>query len=561
MPAARNYRELPPLDALVEIASFDGRFRRLDLGRIEEKLAKVREEHDLHTAAQTLEGTDREIASKLGIAEKKVLSWRRGGVPRNIGLVLRARSSLGDEVDICQENLPLAYLMGACLGQYEFQSDMMRALTFPLAETGVAQRIEASLVALFGVGNYIQQHKGRGRFYFRNNNFFKHLYHVTEGYTALPWEHLGTTEERKFFLEGLLDTSSMLLHAGAKAKVKGKSLALRKLRGERVDPFLEDVAHLLFRMGQIYPTVSTRGKGRYSKLVISDPDDARRLLEWGIVPERHREEMMVLASLPGMHNSLNAYIAVQDAKKRGKCSLVDEELALQEVRGQYGLSSGKFSYWVSDRGSTFIFKRWKKLRTLVDKGGPKFAIAGLYREGFSSQQARRLVKICAQRKDNALISDFEGYEEMGFSVDEGLDIAEQGGIGDLGFAHFALYRGKIPQELYAQWLSKDRNKFCEDLDEAVPLYVGINGSAFKLPWKALQNYFTEWGIDPLDIGGSEFQHHLGEIDRNLPKSEVDYSNPSKQKRGTVYKGQDLTFILNPYEGCRGVISRVEVSER
>src|SRR3989338_2676000 len=281
------FHSLPPLENLLSQADD------------EEQKRMIQQEWKSYHALQELgDKTHTEARALLGIPYFRARDWRAGHLPPKISYLVKPRGKRNRFIPPRRESVPLAYFMGFCLGNMSPRHSVKNQLTeftYQGRDEVLHDEIVSSLRKIMGDEAFTIHHRGKRKVLsFFSQDFFTYFSTVTQGYTALPWEHLGTKQQIPAFLKGFFEST---LHKDAytlQDTWHSESLRIKKTKSEQSALLLEDIAIALYHEG-IYPNVETRGNYRYCVLKITDPDDIQVLLQWEAIPLKNHETAARLA--------------------------------------------------------------------------------------------------------------------------------------------------------------------------------------------------------------------------------------------------------------------------
>ncbi|MDD5112377.1 MAG: hypothetical protein PHG85_07525, partial [Candidatus Altiarchaeota archaeon] len=195
------------------------------------------------------------IERKTSIPYSEVNAWLAGtNIPRSIyRLDPASKSNDLQPGDIPKsESTSLAYLLGA---RAAITTTKSRTASFVFSHTDddVAAKAGSAVKTVFKRDATVGDHELGGAVYHKVSSYSRllgrHIDHVTQNNTRIPWEHLVSREERLAFINGFLDFTGSITHRLLKMKggdVKYPLLHVEKLGNEG---FIKDFAVLLKDVG------------------------------------------------------------------------------------------------------------------------------------------------------------------------------------------------------------------------------------------------------------------------------------------------------------------------
>lgn len=276
-------------------------------------IEEVRRDFAQFTRAHLLRAVGRSVNRVvMEVDDTRALGWIRDGqVPESLffGDPLRGASLKKSVQRPLGESADLAYLCGAYAGTRR-RGTVTDSIVFRSHERAVVERVVAAAARGCGYGLVVKESTLRGRTLYsagsRAHEFVSLLSDLSEGNSAVPWEHLQTSGERRAFLRGFFD------YAGGSMRAAPPRLIVARQGNAEL---LEDVALVLRREGIV-------GRISYHHLC-SLHIESRRGLEGlrraGLISDEETRATLdaALAHTPRSNPSgEEAYAAVMAAAKR-----------------------------------------------------------------------------------------------------------------------------------------------------------------------------------------------------------------------------------------------------
>jgi hypothetical protein len=215
-----------------------------------------------------------------------------------------------------------------------------------------------------------------------------HVREVTSGNTRIPWEHLGTEDECRSFLQGLFD------HGGWVYTGRSGGIGFNKKGG---DALLEDLCRVFARVG-VLPIVVY---GEVPSLKLKDIAEWRAFSKQvEISLDERREAVRALASRPTRmsHYTGEDYASVMElAGSKG--------LSCQEMGEMTGIPTNTVRGWTVYSQKPPAVKRAEIIEGFATTLGCPEIVNAVYRElGASSYLARACGKSCDPRTIKETVS-------------------------------------------------------------------------------------------------------------------------------------------------------------
>ncbi|MEK6900742.1 MAG: hypothetical protein AABX37_00185, partial [Nanoarchaeota archaeon] len=506
MPRRDIFHTIPPLEDLLPLVDDD------------EQKEQIQRERELYYALQEMgDKTHTEAGALLGIPYSVARDWRAGHRPHHISYLVEPRGKRNKFTPSRRSSVALASILGICLGNMSHHHSVqnpLKGFTYEGSNEALRGEIASSLSKIVGDDAFAVHQRGKRKVLsFFSQDFFTYFCTITQGYTALPWEHLGTKNELAAFLRGFFSST---LHKDAytqQGKWKSESLRIRTAKSKQSALLLEDIAGALYH-ANIYCNVETKGSERYCALKITDPDDVRVLLDMNALPQQDVEAFAALAEKPGHHKDLDAYLSLRRARQRvkeGKFANTGKEM--RRISAETGIELWKLQKWAYGEFTPPIVRRYTKLQELDAQKPLREVIPFLYREyNFTAEQARNIARRFVSARcfyetlafledkrvpqeemyhflrDGSLAPDRfkpaekcpESYwyfhRKLGLTIEEALQATQKHTQVSPAFLYFCLERGGVPPEELGKRLTASTEKLFQELDEQNPLVVRQNGS-------------------------------------------------------------------------------------
>ena len=563
-----GFVNLPCLDEVLERAELRWRLRNYSEDERQRKRKILKKEYSLYSQARKMGEGAREISRRLKLPYWTVHRWPHGQLPKALGHATKPFD--GNIPHTHDENF--AYLLGVTLANFTFGDRVLRNFTFLKSrDTNVFERIKLALATQFGEDTVkVEELKRLGtRCIFRRRAFFEHLYFSTEDYTSVPWENLGSKDEKIAFLKGLCDVS--LCVTNRKGMDMPERLTVHKSKSPKTSSFFKGLAVLMNDVG-LNPLL--RESKNLVELRLTDADDVRLLLDEGCVPERHLEAVA----------ELKAYRQIMLVDRVGKRQGRNTHALARAIASRYGVDKpdwkgtfGKVSGWRRSCFKPDVVKRDEEIMGLRIDEIPGDIVAVLYRHfGFSPKQAREIARkytgldslygtmeqldVMGVEKEELFnwlmmgpweieekfsvvserIGDYRKSRRFGLSVHESLKLLKSRKNLPLDFIRFCFEECGVDASNSHEWFESGVVGLYRKLDEEHPLFLSVNGSGYKLPWRRLQTLFEAYDIDIEGVGDGELQVYLDHLSGELPERKPKYNG-----RVFEHTGDNLKVSLKP----------------
>lgn len=523
--------ELPPLENILA----KGGHIWMQNGFSEKKRAQRREqatgEYELYqrVVEQWRQGISYHfIGKEVGKADTVIRAWiERHQLPNILaGIVYKKRQ--GKKMNIPDvPNNDLLRVIGLCLATTRHHDMYKQRWTYEKNDPKhpALDYARDVLTAAFGEGSFHEHVKRTVKkpeiFYqiiFQSVAFFEYYNEVTGENTRVPLTQMPTLEARLAFVEGFCQGSVTVENEHRRGRYETPAptglVIIKKTTPEGVS-ILEQVALLLYERG-CYPHVGVHNN--MSVLQITDPDDARWLLEHGCVPASCTAAAEMIASsatgrrIRGQHVYLQAY---EETVALPEGLTPDVIAKKKEIAARYNVPMNLIGEWHRGDSIPRIVHRRRLLESMRKRHD--------WEPESPHQQATDDEPAAPATLEKA---PHHQYKTPRYTTE------------DKKLYSFALERSRNGGEL-SHLLRLPEKALHEHLDRIAPVTMTANGTTYQLSWQALRDYCRRERFQPYGASGEEWREHLRTIRDCLPQ----HLRPEK----TTYQRDGFTFTMEPTE--------------
>jgi hypothetical protein len=280
-----------------------------------------------------------------------------------------------------EENLDFAYLLGAFAAHTEIGTPTAKRLSFSSRDDAQLELLIDRLSRIIETPpTPFTMHigdKAYKRITICNEPLARHIHETTENNTRVPWEHLGSRQERVLYVRALFD------HAGSFQINSSSGITLSKMNGESL---LKDIGRVFLKL-ELYPLFIPGDM--YSLKLLERSDWSRFLSEIGTSLPAASEQLTALARTPSKvtYYSVEDYEAVMSLGREGI-------LAPSAIASRTNVPANSVRDWLTRGAKPRCVRRYHALKEHDNTMPNADSINAVYRHlGGSSQCAR----VCATR--------------------------------------------------------------------------------------------------------------------------------------------------------------------
>lgn len=212
--------------------------------------------------------TYRQIGESMGFQNTSILKWLTKGVlPGKLHVLYRINKAPRNH------SPEIAYILGAYTAAHNVDSKW-HVIWFNYRNNDILKKLKSCFEKAWPR----QYRKFRnGGLAIGSRDIVRHIYHITRHNNSIPWEHIGTREEKLEYLRGLFDLR------GTPIKIGGFSFQLTKTSRR----LLQELRVLLADFGILATLKKTTGK--YC-LTLYD-SELKKLIDLGVLPQSKLDKL------------------------------------------------------------------------------------------------------------------------------------------------------------------------------------------------------------------------------------------------------------------------------